>query len=120
MSTGQILANFGRRELPEGFGSMSIASGPGNWSCGESGAVTLSDIQEALARSIGEKDRLVPAYQENLGLGARVWLLLYTTVDVARGMPIPYGIQDWRFRFAFDRVFWFDCLENRFVEALRA
>jgi hypothetical protein len=113
------VANLGRRELPEGLASMSIASGLGKWSCGESGVVTVSDIRDALARSIGEKDRLVPAYRENLGPGARVWLLLYTTVDVARGMPVPCRIQEWRFRFGFDRVFWLDCLENRFVEIRR-
>jgi hypothetical protein len=99
---------------------MSIASESGKWSCGESGSVTLSDIRPALARSIGDKDKLVSAYKRSLGPGAQVWLLLYTTVDVSRSMPIPYGIDEWRFHFGFDRVFWFTCLENQFVEIQRA
>jgi hypothetical protein len=38
---------------------------------------------------------------------------------VSRSIPIPYGIENWRFEFGFDRVFWFACLENRFVEIKR-
>jgi hypothetical protein len=114
------VANFDQRELPEGLGSMSIASESGKWYCGESGSVTLSDIRPALAQSIAEKDKLVSTYKRNLGPGAQVWLLLYTTVDVSRSMPIPWGIEQWRFHFGFDRVFWFACLENQFVEIQRA
>ena len=114
------VADFGQRELPEGFSTMSIASWTGRWYCGESGAITLSDIREALARSIGEKDKLVPSYRKNLGPGARVWLLLYTSADVPRSLPIPHGIEEWRFSFRFDKVFWFTWLENKFVEIQRA
>jgi hypothetical protein len=110
------VANFGQRELPDGFSTMSIASGTGRWYCGESGAARLSDIREVLTCAIREKDRLVPTYRENLGTGAQVWLLLYTTADVARGMPIPHGVEEWRFNFGFDRVFWFAGMERRFVE----
>ena len=113
------VANFGGRELPEGLASMSIASESGKWYCGESGVVTVSDIREVLARGIGEKDKLVPAYRQNLGPGAQVWLLLYTTADVPRSLPIPHGIEEWRFHSGFDRVFWFACLEDRFVEIQR-
>jgi len=34
-------------------------------------------------------------------------------------MAIPFGIEEWRFDFGFDRVIWFACLENRFVEIQR-
>jgi hypothetical protein len=114
------VANFAGLELPEGFGSMSIASEPGDWWCGECGGVTTSDIRETVASSIKAKDQLLPAYKENLGSGARVWLLLYSTVKVSRSMPIPYGVEGWRFHFGFDKVFWFTCLENQFAEIQRA
>jgi len=76
------VSNFGGRELPEGLASMSIASESGKWYCGESEVVTVSDIREALARGIGDKDKLIPAYRQNLGPAAQVWLLFYTTADV--------------------------------------
>jgi|ERR1700730_8966538 len=113
------IANFSGLKLPEGFGSMSIAVESGDWVCGEGGSFTVSNIHEALASSITAKNKLLPAYRKNLAPGAQVWLLLYSTVSVSRGMSIPHGIEEWRFSFDFDRVFWFTCLENQFVEIQR-
>jgi hypothetical protein len=110
------IANFRALRLPEGFSSMSIAAESGNWWAGEAGNITLRDIRETLGHAINSKSKLVPTYRKNLAPGAKVWLLLYSTVSVSRGMPIPHGIDEWRFDFDFDNVFWFDCLENRFVE----
>jgi hypothetical protein len=110
------IANFGALRLPEGFGSMSIAAESGNWWTGEGGNVTLTHIRDALSSAISSKNKLVPAYRKNLAPRARVWLLLYTTVSISRGMPIPHGIEDWQFSSDFDRIFWFACLENRFVD----
>lgn len=114
------IATFGPLRMPEGFCSISIAARPGDWWTGEGGGVTLSDIRAALASSISAKQILVPAYRKNLAPGAQVWLLLYTTAAVSRSMPIRHGINEWRFPCDFDRVFWFTCLENRFVEIERA
>jgi len=115
------VANFNDLELPEGFGSMSIvAEQPGNWWCGEGGSFSVSNIHEALTCSISAKDKLLSTYRRNLVPGAQVWLLLYSTASVSRGMSIPHGIEEWRFSFDFDRVFWFTCLENQFVEIKRA
>lgn len=111
--------NFNDLELPEGMGSMSIWREPRDWWCGEGGAYTVSNIQEALSSSIVAKNKLVPSYRKNLAPGAQVWLLLYSTFSVSRGMEIPYGIAQWRFRFDFDRVFWFTTLGNKFVEIQR-
>jgi hypothetical protein len=113
------VANFVGLELPEGLGSMSIASESGKWWCGESGVVTVSDIREALASSISKKNQRLSAYHKSLGPGAQVWLLLYSTIEASRSMPIPCSIEEWRFHFGFDRVFWFACLENEFVEIHR-
>jgi len=114
------VSNFDGLELPEGFGSMSIvAEQPGDWWCGEGGSFSVSNIHEALSSSIGSKNKLLPMYRKNLAPGAQVWLLLYSTASVSRGMSIPHGIEEWRFSFAFDRVFWFTCLENQFVEIKR-
>jgi hypothetical protein len=115
------VANFNDLELPEGFGSMSIvAEQPGDWLCGEGGSFSVSNIHEALASSISAKNKLLPTYRKNLAPAAQVWLLLYSTISVSRGMSIPYGIGEWQFDFDFDRVFWFTCLENQFVEIQRA
>jgi hypothetical protein len=110
------IANFEAGQLPEGFGSMSVAAEYGNWWTGEGGNIILSDIREGLGSIISLKNKLVPAYRKNLSPDAQIWLLLYSTVAVSRGMPIPHGVEEWRFSSGFDRIFWFACLENRFVE----
>ena len=114
------VANFDRIDLPEGFGSMSIAAESGDWRCDECGGVTLSDIHEVLVSTIGKKNKRLPTYRGNLPPDAQVWLLLYSTVAVSRGMPIPHGIEKWQFDFDFDRIFWFSSLENKFVEIQRS
>ncbi|MBZ5662949.1 MAG: hypothetical protein LAO08_21320, partial [Acidobacteriia bacterium] len=114
------VVNFAGLDVPQGFGSMSIAADSGDWWCGECGGVTVSDIREALASSISAKNKRLPTYRINLASGAQVWLLLYSTVAVSRSMPIPHGIEKWQFDFDFDRVFWFTCLENQFIEIQRA
>ena len=116
---GEIL-NFGNLRLPEGFGSMSMWRESRDWWCGEGGGYTVSDIQDALTSSIKAKNKLVPSYRKNLASGAQVWLLLYSTFAVSRGMEIPYGIEQWRFNFDFDRVFWFTTLGNKFAEIQKA
>lgn len=110
------VAHFGPEGLPEGFVAISIAAESGNWHTGESGNVTLQDIRDALGSAIQEKNKRVPAYRQNLGPGAQVWLLLYSTTPISRGMPMPHGINEWQFGFDFDRVFWFVFLESEFAE----
>jgi hypothetical protein len=113
--------NFHDLELPEGFGSMSMwLDESGDWLCGEGGGYSISNIREALASSINTKNGLLPAYRKNLAPDSHVWLLLYSTASVSRGMEIPHGIEQWRFNFDFDRVFWFTTLGNQFVEIQRA
>lgn len=108
--------NFGDLELPEGFGSMSLWRESRDWWCGQSGSYSVSDIRDALTSSITAKNKLVPTYRKNLAHDAHVWLLLYSTFAVARGMEIPSGIEQWRFSFDFDRVFWFTTLGDKFIE----
>jgi hypothetical protein len=112
--------SFYRRETPDGFNSIVICPDSRDWSCGEGGGYTLDDIRPQLATRISNKDKLVPTYRANLPAGARVWLLLYTGVTVARSMMIPHGIEAWRCSFRFDRVFWFTALEGQFAEIQRA
>jgi hypothetical protein len=109
-----------RPETPDGFDSIVISVGSRDWWCGEGGSYTLDDIRPQLAARISSKDKLVPAYRANLPAGARVWLLLHTGVTVARSMMIPHGIEEWRFPFLFDRVFWYADLERKFAEIQRA
>jgi hypothetical protein len=86
------------------------------WFNSESGVVSFSEIQPQVADRISAKNKLVRTYRANLPEGAQVWLLLYTAVTVPRSMPIPYGVENWKFPFDFDRVFWFASLERKFVE----
>jgi hypothetical protein len=108
-----------RKELPEGFDHILITARPGEWWCGEGGGIKLSEIYPELAAKIAAKNPLVPRYRANLPAGAELWLLLFSRVTVARSVPIPAGIEEWRFPFSFDRVFWFACLENKVVEMRR-
>jgi hypothetical protein len=107
-----------RGELPDGFFWVGIDSQlAGDWWSGEAGGYNvLTDTRSQLTERISSKDKLVPTYRANLGDNARVWLLLYSGVAVARGMMIPACAQEWKFPFSFDRVFWFAALENEFVE----
>jgi hypothetical protein len=112
--------SFYRPETPDGFDSIVISSESRDWWCGEGGGYSLGDIRPQVAARIGDKDKLVPTYRANLPAGARVWLLLYTGVSVARSMMIPHGIEEWKFPFRFDRVFWYADLEGRFAEIQKA
>jgi len=107
-------------ELPEGFDHILITAESGEWWSGEGGGITLSEIRTEIAVKIAAKNKLVSRYRANLPTGALVWLLLYSRVTVSRSVPIPFGIEEWRFPFEFDRVFWFASLENEVVEIERA
>ena len=108
-------------ELPDGFSSVTINSlSSEDWASGEVGGYNvLTDTRSQLSERICSKDKLAPTYRANLGNNAGVWLLLYTSVMVARSMVIPACAQEWKFPFSFDRVFWFASLENEFVEIQR-
>ena len=100
-------------ELPEGFDHILITAESGEWWSGGGGGITLSEIRTKIAEKIAVKNKLVSRYRANLPTGAQVWLLLYSRVTVSRSVPIPFGIEEWRFPFEFDRVFWFASLEKR-------
>jgi hypothetical protein len=107
------------KELPDGFEHVLITAVPGEWWCGEYGGINLSEIRPELDAKIAAKNLLVPQYRANLPPDAQLWLLLFSRVTVARSVPIPSGIEDWKFPFEFNRVFWFACLENEVVEIQR-
>src|SRR5579864_938537 len=91
-------------ELPEGFDHILITNGSAEWCCGEGGGIHLSEIYPEIAAKIAAKNPLVPKYRANLRSGAKLWLLLFSRVTVARSVPIPAGIEEWKFAFDFDRV----------------
>jgi len=82
--------------------------------------ITLEDISKQIASRISAKNALVPKYRANLPKGAAVWLLLYSRPNVSRSVPIPHGIEQWKFPFGFDRVLWFVILGSEVVEIQRA
>lgn len=112
--------SFYRPETPDGFDSIVISPESRDWWCGEGGGYHLNDIRPQVSARISDKDKLVPTYRAHLPAGAHVWLLLYTGVTVARSMMIPHGIEEWKFPFRFDRVFWYADLEGRFAEIQKA
>src|ERR1035438_5472630 len=107
-------------ELPEGFDHILITAESGEWWSGEGGGITLSEIRTEIADKIAAKNKLVSRNRANLPTGAQVWLLLYSRVTVSRSVPIPFGIEEWRFPFEFDLVLWFASLENKVVSIRRA
>jgi hypothetical protein len=107
-------------ELPEGFDHILITAESDDWWCGECGGITVSEIRNEIASKIAAKNELLPRYRANLPTGAQVWLLLCSHVTVSRSIPIPHGIEEWKFPFGFERVFWFASLENKVVEIQRA
>jgi hypothetical protein len=114
------VVTFVRRDkLPDGFGTISIASGAGAWFSGESVGNTISGIRQQLAARIGAKSSLVPNYRANLP-DSPIWLLLYSGAGVPRGVPLVKGINEWSFAFDFDRVLFFSSLDGRVEEIRRA
>jgi hypothetical protein len=89
------------------------------WWGGEAGGYTVTDIYEELALRIAAKNNKLPSYRTNLP-GIPIWLLIYTGVAVSRSMSIPYGLEQWKQPFGFDRVIFFACLDRTFSEILPA
>jgi hypothetical protein len=110
---------FSAREVPEGFGPMSIAAERGAWWGGECGGITVSVIYEQLALRISAKNKLLPRCRANIP-NAAFWFLVYSGVAVSRGVPLPCSLGEWRFPFDFERVFFFSCLDNEVVEVQRS
>jgi hypothetical protein len=84
-------------------------------------AASLRNVAIFVRRSLRNhsEEQACPAYRKNLAPSAQVGLLLYSAASISCGMPIPIGIEAWRFDFEFDRIFWFVSLGNEFVEMQR-
>jgi hypothetical protein len=87
------------KELPQGFDHILITNESNEWWCGEAGGIHLCEIYPEIAAKIAAKNPLVPKYRANLPSGAHLWLLLFSRVTVARSVPIPAGIEEWKFPF---------------------
>ena len=112
------VATFSRRDLlPDGFSIISIDSLPRPWWSGESVPITLSDIRKQLAVTIEDKNKLFTRYRANLP-GSPIWLLIYSGVEVSRGIPMPHGVSGWSFPFDFEHVFFYSSLSQA-VEEIR-
>jgi hypothetical protein len=106
---------FSRRHaLPEGFDRITIGPPDGSWSCGELGGALLR--YEHLAASIRDKENLLPTYRDNLR-NARIWLLIYISVTVARSLAVPTeDLRRWTFESSFDKILLFSSVDNRVFE----
>ena len=114
--TDRSFVSLSQGRTPKHFGGIVITLEPDEWWSAEGSSVTLSDIPNALSSRIESKNRNVTKYRGNLAPKAGLWLLLYTVTSVSRSMPIPHGIEDWVFKSEFDRIFWYVCLGDQFVE----
>jgi hypothetical protein len=107
-----------RQDLHEAFTAITIDSMAGRWFHGESGSITVSEIYEQLASSIRSKNELLSSYRARLP-NSPIWLLIYSGIAVSRGVPIPYGIEEWKFAFGFEKVLFFSQLSGAVVEIQR-
>jgi hypothetical protein len=109
------------RALPDDFQHILIdRDGKPSWWSPTAGGISLPQIPMHLSSCIAAKDVKLPEYRRNLPDGAEVWLLLHSGVTVARSVEVLHGVNEWRFPFEFDRVFWFSFLGPEFVEIHRA
>jgi hypothetical protein len=109
------------RALPDDFQHVLIVRDDDPWWWSPTvGGISMSQIPMHLVSCIAAKEARLPAYRQNLSGGAEVWLLLHSGVTVARSVEMPHGINEWRFPFEFDRVFWLSFLGPEFVEIHRA
>ena len=111
---------FSRRaDLPAGFGVITIcATYDRPWYGNESMNLTIEGIYEQLWQRIKEKNELVQTYRDHLP-NSPIHLLIYSCMEVARGVPITHGMDGWTFPFDFDRVFFFASLDSAVVEIRR-
>jgi len=109
-------ALFERRSmLPVGFGVVSIVRSSGSWFSGGAVTVTVEEIYAELEKRIGEKNKRLPTYRENMP-SSRFWLLLYCGAGVTNGIELPYDFDKWQATTQFDRVFFYSGLHNGVYE----
>jgi hypothetical protein len=109
-------AKSDRTEMPSGFSTIVIVPESGDWWHDECVAYTVDDIRRQLAQRIAAKNRKIQKYRTGLHPCAQIWLLLHTGSSVTRHVAVPRQIQEWRFSFDFEKVFWFVFEENRIIE----
>jgi hypothetical protein len=114
------VATYKRRDrLPRGFGVVSIAASAGPWFSGDSRSLTAAGIYNELSRRIADKNAHLPTYRQNLP-AAPIWLLLYGGSVISNRIEIPYGSEEWRPPFDFDRVFLYTAQSGRVAEISKA
>ncbi|MFZ0886125.1 MAG: hypothetical protein WAN14_22180 [Candidatus Acidiferrales bacterium] len=119
-SAANPVANFDRHDgVPEGFSVVNIQAGTGPWVSWDAWAIHLDDIFSQIGARIADKNARLPTYRANLP-GTPVWLLLFSSIDGVRGVPLPADIHAKRFPFDFDRVFFYAALSERVEELRRA
>lgn len=117
-SAAKPVANFDRHDgVPEGFSVVNIQSGTGPWVSWDAWDIHLDDIYSQIGARIVDKNARLPAYRTNLP-GIPMWLLLFSSIDGVRGVPLPADIHAKSFPFDFDRVFFYAALSGS-VEELR-
>jgi hypothetical protein len=109
-----------RADLPESFGVISITEFyERHWHGLETITLKLDQIHQRLADRISAKNGLVPIYRANQP-NAPIFLLIFSGMEISRGVPMVHGIEEWTFPFDFDRVFFFAGLDSQVVEVRRS
>jgi len=104
-----------RGNLPKGVDVIHIDTTGEHWTSGESACMTAPEIYEQLAFRISAKNKLLPRYRAKLPHSA-IWLLVYSSVTLSRGVPIPHGMSKWTYPSDFEKVLFFSCLDAETVE----
>jgi hypothetical protein len=108
------------QQVPEGISRIVFwRDQQSRWLNVEHGTVSVSQVFDQIRDRITAKNRLVPIYCANLPPGSQIWLLLWSTATVSRGLPIPYGLDKWIVPFGFERVFFFSWLDAKIIELPR-
>lgn len=119
-SAAKPVANFDRHDgVPEGFSVVNIQSGTGPWVSWDAWAIHLADIFSQIGARIAGKNARLPMYRANLP-SVPMWLLLFSSIDGVRGVPLPADIHAKKFTFDFDRVFFYAALSERVEELQQA
>jgi hypothetical protein len=106
-------SNF--RDLHPAFSSITIDSLPGAWFHGEAGSITVNEIYNQLASRITAKNQFLPMYRTRLP-NVPIWLLIYSSIAVSRGMPIPHGIDEHAVDSGFEKILFYSQQDRVTVE----
>jgi len=110
-----------RQHLPAGFELIALNPCDSHiWNVLESATLTLHDmVYFDIAGCIENKADKLVRYRENCP-GSQIWLLVASSLEVPRGVPIPRAVAECRFPFEFDKVLLYSAMDGKVWELARS